>query len=141
MEYAKELIERSLNNANEVCGFILSGIVYECDNRSDDPENTFQLPKWKVSRLCVSAGDGELIFWHSHPKSRPVPSKGDIDFMERTKRPHVIVGLKPFPIVVLYGWEGKRIVQMEKICYDRFGVQGNSEDLGTTLSPLHGLQG
>lgn len=104
----------------EVCGYILpdgncGGSVHLVTNIASDPANYFEMDNWSVRHLCITIPDNDLVFWHSHPVSRPIPSKEDIDFIQRTARPHVIIGFRPFPMICLYGFEGKRIVQLEKV--------------------------
>jgi len=119
-----DLAKRS--RPHETCGVLLRwGATGEYmaavpgPNYSSRPTEEFyldpELPELIRAR-CGSPGD-EVALWHSHPTSSYHPSRPDFLLMERIKpMPMAIVGLKPFPIIVLYGWEPghRRIVALAK---------------------------
>lgn len=97
------LIQRMIDLARarapqEACGVLwfnangeAVGLV-EAANVSPTPEETFAMDPVSVSLLTFLKRD--LALWHSHPKSRAVPSLDDGTLMRQTDLPMVIVSLK-----------------------------------------------
>lgn len=120
------LIERAKKAApKEAVGLILcsepgvyDGPIVDLENVSTTPEETFEVNEEGLDSAVATLSNVlcDLAFWHSHPKSRPLPSKEDIAMMgePREGMAWIIVGLHPVPLIHVYGWEGKRIVLKEK---------------------------
>ena len=100
-ETQRILIECSRQQAPyEACGILSYDTLRRMRNDSPTPETAF-----------ICAGLGEVVLhnsagylndhleryaiWHSHPKSRAVPTRPDIDLMRETLVPMIIVSLLP----------------------------------------------
>ena len=95
------MIEWSRQQApNEACGILSYDTLRRMRNVSPTPETAF---------ICSGRGDVVLhnqagylndhleryAIWHSHPTSRAVPTRPDIDLMRETLAPMIIVSLLP----------------------------------------------
>jgi len=98
-ETQRILIEWSRQQApNEACGILSYDTLRRMRNVSPTPETAF---------ICAGLGDVVLhnqagylndhleryAIWHSHPTSRAVPTRPDIDLMQETLVPMIIVSL------------------------------------------------
>ena len=108
-----EYLVRVASRSNvEICGYInKSGRVYHLPNRAKDQATSFRVDTADIYR---STKEPRFTWFHSHPVSKAWPSNMDIDFMLQTRKPHLIIGLFPVPVVRLYGFEGRRIVEIQK---------------------------
>ena len=100
----------------EACGLIVRDDprgeyckVLCLQNTSREPEKRFELSANNVLSARIKYNHN-YVFWHSHPITRPVPSKDDIRLIDLLKVPMIIVSLHPVKQIHGYAFEGKRIV-------------------------------
>lgn len=102
----KQLLELTLAGApHEVVGVIYKGHAYTLENRSDQPEDSFNVSLMELRKLIEnlrvtwdSLAAGDVAFWHSHPSGGIGPSR--MDMRERTPlKYHLVVALVDGDIV------------------------------------------
>lgn len=105
----------------ETVGYLVRGEddrfsrVHCIPNMSKLPERNFQIRMNDLVDAQIRYGFEDVIVWHSHPASRPNPSRDDVFMMRQAKlNLMAIVGLHPFPIICVFRMENGRAVQIEK---------------------------
>lgn len=89
--------------------------VHCIPNMSSSPATTFSMRTSDLYDAMIRYGFNDVILWHSHPRTRPLPSRDDMVMMTQIKSRHLaIVGLHPFPIICLYEMQRERLVQVVK---------------------------
>ena len=98
-EAQRMLIEWSRKEApREACGIISQDTLRLMRNASPHPEHSFicaglgVVVLYSKEQFVTDALHGYAI-WHSHPKTRAVPTRPDIDLMRETLVPMIIVSL------------------------------------------------
>lgn len=100
-----ELIQRTLVKLSlaeyprEACGILTQYELVQMPNVSPFPEESFVMGA-EGDRILSLPGSGILPYdfhgyalWHSHPRSRAVPTRPDMDLMRQTLTPMIIVSL------------------------------------------------
>lgn len=112
----------------EACGIMagLDGVFFavrELENEAEDPANGFQIdPKDFLAEKAAYDGF-ELALWHSHPRSRAIPSPPDQVLMMETKLLMVIVSLYPHLKVAAFRWDERDQRPIEVCKYRLEGVR------------------
>lgn len=106
---------------DEACGYLVR-VGEEFDrvlcysNSSRSPQKNFNIRTTDYFDTMITHGFENVIIWHSHPTTRPNPSRDDLILMQQIKAKQlVIVGLYPIPMICLFEVEGMRVVQKQKI--------------------------
>lgn len=102
-----ELIQRTLVRLSlaeypkEACGILTQHELVQMPNGSPLPEESFVMDA-DGDRILYQPESGILPYdfhgyaiWHSHPASRAVPTRPDLDLMRETLVPMIIVSLLP----------------------------------------------
>lgn len=100
-----ELIQRTLVRLSlaeypkEACGILTQHELVQMPNGSPLPEESFVMEA-EGDRILYQPESGILPYdfhgyaiWHSHPRSRAVPTRPDMDLMRQTLVPMIIVSL------------------------------------------------
>lgn len=101
-----ELIQRTLVRLSlteyprEACGILTQHELVQMPNGSPLPEESFVMGD-EGDRILYQPQSGILPYdfkgyaiWHSHPRSRAVPTRPDLDLMRSTLAPMIIVSLR-----------------------------------------------
>jgi proteasome lid subunit RPN8/RPN11 len=86
--------------------------VYPVENAADARHTRYEMaPAELWGARCRVRGDGldVLGFYHSHPRTSPVPSSYDVERAYYPDAVYVIVGVEPLPDVRAFRIEGGRV--------------------------------
>jgi proteasome lid subunit RPN8/RPN11 len=89
---------------NEACGALggKDGRVvrhYPTANAAEEPDDFSIISEAELVRIYndIDAYDGEMIYYHSHPKSEAYPSARDIDWARRSGYVYIIFSHRFYP--------------------------------------------
>ncbi|HZS75656.1 MAG TPA: M67 family metallopeptidase [Ktedonobacteraceae bacterium] len=89
---------------NEACGAlgVKDGAVvrhYPTDNAAEQPDDFSIIAPDDLLRIYddIDEYDGEMIYYHSHPKSEAYPSRRDKDWAKRNKLLYIIFSHQHYP--------------------------------------------
>lgn len=106
---------------HEACGLVMqegsAQQVYALPNLHADALHHFQ---FDTSVYLGLVGDAlthgwTALLWHSHPTTRPVPSREDQDLMKLLRLPFLIVGVR-VPVAYLYCLDRESVRECAKYC-------------------------
>jgi proteasome lid subunit RPN8/RPN11 len=104
-ERAREALRDEARRARpaECCG-LLAGqgarveVLYPVPNAAEDPSRRYEMDPaelWAARRAALAAGYEVLGFYHSHPRTPPVPSSLDVERAYYPEAVYAIAGLEP----------------------------------------------
>jgi proteasome lid subunit RPN8/RPN11 len=105
-EQARALVKHAQAAApNEACGIIAGEKsraveIIPIANAAENPQQTYYMDEQALARALLPLhrrGMSLLAFYHSHPKSDPIPSPVDVRSATYPDTPYLIVGLKGEP--------------------------------------------
>lgn len=104
---------------SEACGYlILPDQVRALTNLSPTPAESFEHDWEPIQFMASLHGREKLVLWHSHPRTRAVWSLADLQIMQWTKLPMLIVSLKATaPLIRVYVWNERCAGPMEVVSY------------------------
>ena len=89
---------------NEACGALGSkdGIIvknYPTVNAAEEPDDFSIISEADIVRIYndIDSYDGDMIYYHSHPKSEAYPSARDIDWARRSGYLYLIFSHRHYP--------------------------------------------
>ncbi len=96
----------------EICGILLGKrqwvqSISPITNDAPTPETMFYMNEAQLVNIFHTAqmnGQDILAFYHSHPKSDPIPSTSDIRHAHYPDIPQLIIGVKPNDVQFALWW-------------------------------------
>jgi proteasome lid subunit RPN8/RPN11 len=89
---------------NEACGALgsINGAVvkdYPTANAAEEPDDFSIISEADILRIYndIDGYDGDMIYYHSHPKSEAYPSARDIDWAKRSGYLYLILSHRHYP--------------------------------------------
>ena len=89
---------------NEACGALgsVNGEVvkdYPTANAAEEPDDFSIISEADIFRIYndIDSYDGDMIYYHSHPKSEAYPSARDIDWAKRSGYLYLILSHRHYP--------------------------------------------
>ena len=119
----------------EVCGFAFGGshegylefyTSTRVPNISADPTQEFLINGHLFRHAALLAERAHLILalWHSHPVTRPTPSKEDFALIVQLATiPFIIVGVSQ-PVITIYECEDGRAREAERLTFGEYAHAG-----------------
>jgi len=106
-----------------VCGLLtLQGAVIPLPNIHPDPEHQFRFDPEEFYAVRTHLG-GDVLAWHSHPRTRAEPSLVDLQLMQRIGLPMVIVSLRArIPLIRVFDVELIRLRPIELVSHRVFSM-------------------
>lgn len=107
----RALVAESLKAEPSECCGVLGGhgrfveAIYPVTNGAAQPDRRYEMPPaelWAAQRRARADGLDVVGFYHSHPRTEPVPSSYDVSRAYYPEAVYVIVGIYPRPIVRAY---------------------------------------
>jgi len=100
-ELARQISHHALSEQpREACGVLLGAgeqvkRVIPITNTAGDPLRHYHMDERELARVIGGVDGLNLVgFYHSHPKSEPIPSPEDVKHAHYPATPYLIVGLK-----------------------------------------------
>jgi len=103
---------------DEVCGLLaLHGAVIPLKNVHPLPEDHFRYDPEEFYAVRAHLV-GDVLAWHSHPRTRAEPSLDDLRLMQRIGMPMAIVSLRArIPLIRVFAVEPIRLRRVELASY------------------------
>lgn len=105
----------------EACGLVVQEAtgqqVYALPNLHPDPTSAFLFDTGVYLGLVGDAltHGRPALLWHSHPTTRPVPSREDQELLRLLRLPFLIVGVR-VPVAYLYCLDGEIVRECAQYC-------------------------